>query len=387
MKFEIKKSILLKALSYNQTIVEKKTTIPILGHILLEATEQCLNLTSTNMDMSLIQTIDATVDTPGALCVPSQLLFDIVRKLSDQPIHFNLNPTNLHLNITCGRSVFDLPGMSTEEFPPITLTPLTHQFSMSAAGLRYLIDQSRFAICEEETRFLLNGIYFHVIEEQDGTLTMRAAATDTHRLACVSLKPAPEGSSDMPGAIASKKTITEIRRIIEECDDTIQVGFSQARIQIMTHSLSHQSTFSSRLIDAVYPDYQSIFDLGFTHHIVVPTKEFAQAIDRISTILKPTDQSIRLTMMPTTIRMIAANHSFGMADEEIDIESNLEEPLEINFNALYLLQLLRQIKSLETHITFLSADQAVLFTPYGLSSPSENERYILMPLIDDGKAY
>jgi DNA polymerase-3 subunit beta len=164
MKFQISKSVLTKSLSYNQSIVEKRTTLPILSHILLEAKENSLTITSTNMDMSFIQKIDCVVEEEGKICIPSQLFFDIARKLGEGIISFQLDPKTLFLHIHAKRSQFKLPGMKGEEFPSITLTPLTHEFFIQGNELSYLIDQSRFAICDEETRFVLNWVYFHVVE-------------------------------------------------------------------------------------------------------------------------------------------------------------------------------------------------------------------------------
>ena len=152
MELTIQKSPFLKALSHGQSIVEKRNTVPVLSHVLLSATQAGLTLTSTDLDLSLIETISAQVKIAGRICVPAHLLYDIIKKLPDLPIDLAINHETQQLNIKAGRSIFNLPGLSPDDFPEITSTPLSHSFDISAKDLCFMIDYTKFAMSEDVLR-------------------------------------------------------------------------------------------------------------------------------------------------------------------------------------------------------------------------------------------
>src|SRR6187200_123945 len=195
MKLSIERATLLKGLSHVQSVVERRNTIPILSNVLLEANASgTLRLMATDLDLQIDETIAAAVDQPGATTISAHTLFDIVRKLPEGS-QVELNAAEGKMQVNAGRSRFNLSTLPRDDFPVIAEGDLPTRFEVPAATLREIIEKTRFAISTEETRYYLMGIFLHVIDEQ-----LRAAATDGHRLARVTL-PRPDGAEGMPDVI------------------------------------------------------------------------------------------------------------------------------------------------------------------------------------------
>ncbi|MDP2193519.1 MAG: DNA polymerase III subunit beta, partial [Alphaproteobacteria bacterium] len=187
MKFFVEKAAFLKALSHGQNIVEKKTTIPILSHILLEAKEDKLYLTTTDFDTSLQETIPGKVDVEGAVCVSAHLMHDIVRKLSDRSlVEIEANPDNNQIIVKSGRSRFELSYLLAKDFPQITQTELQNEFVLTKAQLKEVIDQTEASMCINDSRFNVCALLMHSVTI-DGKPKLRFVSTDYHRMACVEL--------------------------------------------------------------------------------------------------------------------------------------------------------------------------------------------------------
>ncbi|MGY8958294.1 MAG: DNA polymerase III subunit beta, partial [Alphaproteobacteria bacterium] len=206
---------LLRSLNHVQSVVERRNTIPILANVLIDARDGAINLTATDMDIAIVETGSTTVSAPGATTAPAHTLYDIVRKLPDgAQIDLETKAENDQLVLVAGRSRFTLATLPMEDFPSMSAGDMPHTFQIPASELRSLMDRTRFAISTEETRYYLNGIYLHTTEA-DGIPVLRAAATDGHRLARVEM-PLPVGAEGMPGVIIPRKTVAELRKLIDE---------------------------------------------------------------------------------------------------------------------------------------------------------------------------
>ena len=212
-----------------------------------------LSMTTTDMDLEINESVAANVSSGGATTAPAHTLHDIVRKLPDgSDVELELNSEGTQMTVKAGRSQFKLSCLPIEDFPQIGAGDLPTSIALPAGDLRALIDRTRFAMSTEETRYYLNGIYFHPAD-QEGVNVLRAVATDGHRLAQFEM-PLPEGANDMPGVIIPRKAIGELRKLIDEAADVIKIELSEAKIRF---SFDHV-VLTSKLIDGTFPDYQRV---------------------------------------------------------------------------------------------------------------------------------
>ena len=217
-------------------------------------------------------------------------------------------------------------------------TVLSHRFEIGASDLRRLIDKTRFAISTEETRYYLNGIYLH-IAQSDRTPVLRAVASDGHRLAQVELE-LPRGATGMPGMIIPRKTVHELHRLVEDSTGAVVIGASPAKVQFEIGTV----TLTSKLIDATFPDYERIISLANDKELKVSNIEFKTAVDRVSTVSSERSGGIKLNISVDKLVLSVNNPDGGSATEEIGIEYNAQ-PLEIGFNARYLLDIASQLEN------------------------------------------
>ncbi|MCK5295887.1 MAG: DNA polymerase III subunit beta, partial [Alphaproteobacteria bacterium] len=215
MKLTVERSELLKSLTHVQGVVERKNTIPILSNIMLEAEDSRLKLKATDLDIEITEIISVEIMESGSITAPAHMLYDIVRKLPEgSQVEISSVADADKISIISGRSRFSLASISADEFPAIASDDMPVSFKLAAEELRALIDKTRFAVSTEETRYYLNGIYVHAKKNED-TSVLRAAATDGHRLACVEVS-LPEGAENITGIIIPRKTIAEIRKLVDE---------------------------------------------------------------------------------------------------------------------------------------------------------------------------
>ena len=235
MKFTIERGALLKSLGHVQSVVERRNTIPILSNVRMEAGEGFLCLNATDMDLDIVDKGDADVTRPGATTARAQTLYEIVRKLPEgSQVEFDSDGEG-QLLLRSGRSRFTLTCLPTDDFPVMSGGEMSHTFSLPASEIRGLIDRTRFAISTEETRYYLNGIYLHAAE-RNGSRVMRAVATDGHRLASVE-GPLPDSADGMPGVILPRKTVGELRKLIDETVDDVSVELSETKIRFVFDSV------------------------------------------------------------------------------------------------------------------------------------------------------
>ncbi|MBV9750427.1 MAG: DNA polymerase III subunit beta, partial [Acetobacteraceae bacterium] len=254
MKFKADRATLLKALAHIQSVAEKRNTIPILANAKIEVKDGKLLFTATDMEIAVVEevaVIEALSD--GATTAPAATLYEIVRKLPEgAEVELEQPGGDAPLALRAGRYATSLVTLPTDDFPSMTAGSLPHKFELPANTLRGLIDRTRFAISTEETRYYLNGIYLHTAEGEDGRV-LRAVATDGHRLARVE-EPEPPGASGMPGVIIPRKTVAELRKLLDEESGDVGIGLSDTRIQFRAGPV----TLTSKLIDGTFPEYERV---------------------------------------------------------------------------------------------------------------------------------
>ena len=336
MKITIERSELIKSLGHVQSVVERRNTIPILSNVKIEAAEGRLTLNATDMDLDMVDSVGANVETPGAITVSAHTLYDIVRKLPEgSQVELNASGDG-QMQLSAGRSRFTLSCLPTDEFPVLSGGELPHNFNVTAAELRSLIDRTKFAISTEETRYYLNGIYLHKAD-RDGVDVLRAVATDGHRLASVEA-PLPAGSENMPGVIVPRKAVTELRKLIDESGDEVAISMSESKIRFSFDN----AVLTSKLIDGTFPDYQRVIPSGNDKDMKVNCKLFSDAVDRVSAISSEKSRAIKLVLSSGLLALSASSPEHGSAEEEIEVTYE-GDSVEIGFNSAYLLDITRQI--------------------------------------------
>jgi DNA polymerase-3 subunit beta len=371
MKTTIERAAFLKSLNHVQSVVERRNTIPILSNLLVEASGGAIALTSTDLDVEIVEKVEATVLDDGATTVPAHTLYDIVRKLPEgAQIQLENEADEARLSLSAGRSRFSLPCLPSNDYPAMADEEYSHQFSMAPEALIRLIDQTKFAISTEETRYYLNGIYLHP-DDSDGSM-LRAVATDGHRLARVQA-PLPDGAAGMPGVIVPRKTVTEVRRLIDDIEEPIKVSVSDSKIRFEFGS----SVLTSKLIDGTFPDYGRVIPVGNDKELTVEGRDFAQAVDRVSTISTEKSRAIKLTLDDGRIALAVNNAENGSASEELSVDY-ASEGLEIGFNSRYLLDVMGQINSGTARFIFADAGSPTIICD--AEDSDQNALYVLMPM-------
>lgn len=372
MKATIERATLLRCLSHVQSVVERRNTIPILSNVLIEAEGDGLKVMATDLDLQVVEHMDAaSVESPGSITVSAHLLFDIARKLPEGS-QVSLEAAENRMAIKAGRSRFSLPTLPRDDFPVIVEGDLPTSFELPAKTLAEIIDRTRFAISTEETRYYLNGIFFHVSDEDQPVL--RAAATDGHRLARFTL-PRPEGAEGMPDVIVPRKAVAELRKLLDEkMDGNVQIDLSASKIRFALGG-DGGVVLTSKLIDGTFPDYSRVIPTGNDKLLRIDPRTFHEGVDRVATIATEKTRAVKMGLEKDKVTLTVTSPDNGTATEELPAEYNSEE-FEIGFNAGYLKDILGQIDSDSVDIHLADAGAPTLIR---LNDDSA-ALYVLMPM-------
>ena len=373
MKLTIERSDLLNALSHVQNVVERRNTIPILSNVLIEAKGAEVTFVATDLDIEAVDSADARVSSEGAITAPAGTLFDVVRKLpAGADVELELNPENRRLSIRSGRSQFALPTLPATDFQTMTGDDAAIKFDVEAAGLRRLIDKTRFAISTEETRYYLNGVYMHVAEGDAKKKVLRAVATDGHRLALADT-PAPKGSEGLQGVIVPRKAIAEVRRLIDQTDNDVSIAVSETKIVFR----AGRAVLTSKLIDGTFPDYERVIPQDNDKELMLECAAFGQAVDRVATIATEKSRAVKINLEGERLTLTVINPDTGTAAEDM-VVSYQDDAMEIGFNSRYLLDVMAQIKGGEAKLVLKDSASPTIITD--AADDTQSALYVLMPM-------
>jgi len=368
MKATIERATLLKSLSHVQSVVERRNTIPILSNVLIEATEDgTLKLMATDLDLQIVEVVAAAIDQPGAITVSAHTLFDIARKLPEGS-QVQLSAADGKMLVVAGRARFNLQTLPKDDFPMIAEGELPTKFELPAETLKQIIDKTRFAISTEETRYYLNGIFVHV--QDDGQPTLKAAATDGHRLARVTV-PRPDGAEGMPDIIIPRKCVGELRKLLDEVDGSVEISLSSTKVRFGLGT----AILTSKLIDGTFPDYSRVIPTGNDKLLKIDPKSFMQGVDRVATIASEKTRAVKMALERDKITLSVTSPENGTAAEEVSGEYT-SPGFEIGFNARYLMDILGQIDgdSVEVHLADAAAPTLIR------ENDTAAALYVLMPM-------
>jgi DNA polymerase-3 subunit beta len=370
MKFSIERAALLKAVAQAQSVVERRNTIPILANVLIEAQDSDVRFRATDLDIEVVDRADAQVERAGATTVSAVLLHEIVRKLPDGSlVTLTDDGAKGRLTVEAGRSNFSLATLPKEDFPVMATSEYSSNFSAPAVVLRRLFDKSKFAISTEETRYYLNGVYMH-ISDSDGGKVLRCVATDGHLLARIDAE-LPSGAAEMPGVIVPRKTVGELRKLLDDDEAKIAVSVSETKIRFATPDI----TLTSKVIDGTFPDYTRVIPQGNTRKLEVDAAEFAKAVDRVATVSSERSRAVKLTLAEDKLILSVNAPDSGAAEEELAVAYG-DEHLEIGFNAKYLLEIANQVDRENAVFMFNSSGDPTLMREGNDTSAV----YVVMPM-------
>ncbi|MCR9068197.1 MAG: DNA polymerase III subunit beta [Rhodobacteraceae bacterium] len=370
MKFSIERAALLRAVYQAQSVVERRNTIPILANVLIEAEGDSVSFRATDLDIEVVDKAPAQVERAGATTVSAVTLHEIVRKLPDGAlVSLSEDGAAGRLVVQAGRSNFQLATLPKEDFPVMTATEYAANFSASAEMLRRLFDKSKFAISTEETRYYLNGVYFHTADGPDGPV-LRAVATDGHRLAQIDA-PLPAGADGMPGVIVPRKTVGELRKLLDDDEAKIAVSVSETKVRFATPEI----TLTSKVIDGTFPDYNRVIPTGNTKKMEVDAADFAKAVDRVATVSSERSRAVKLALDEDRLVLSVNAPDSGAAEEEIAVAYG-DDRLEIGFNAKYLLEIASQVDRENAVFMFSSPGEPTLMR----EGNDTTAIYVVMPM-------
>ena len=319
MKFTIERAPFIKALNHTQSIVDKRNIIPILSNVKLVASHN-LTITATDLDIYAIETVnDVAVKEPGAITVSSSLLYDIARKLPEGA-QIGIELKDGKLIVKAGRSRFTLPTIPADDFPAFPHSEFPAELTLTADELKLAIDQTRFAISTEETRYYLNGIFAH--NTPDG---ITLAATDGHRLARHVL----EVKDEIPDVIIPRKAINEIYKLLDSDDVDMEIADKFVRFTIGNVVLI------TKTIDGKFPDYARVIPKDNDKTLKIDARQLKFAIDRVTTVSTEKTRAVKIILSDDLLVVSVASHDNGSGSEEVPCSWSHGD-FEIGFNAVYL---------------------------------------------------
>ena len=373
MEFKINSSDLLKALSHIHGIVEVRHTLPILSNIILKAKDNELTLSSTNLDIYCSDKIKAEVSIAGEISVSAVTFFEIVKRLpSGSEVVMTMEEGENEITLKCGRSKFNLSTLKTDDFPIISDNDLSTNFVLSADELIRIIDKTKFAVSNEETRYYLNGIFLHKAD-RNSIQFLRAVATDGHRLAQYDI-PLPQGAEEITGIIIPKKTIFELRKVLDDANGDVSISLNENKIKFTFNDLK----IISKVIDGTFPDYTKVIPQNNNKNFKTNNNELKNAIDRVSAVAaneESKSKAIKLSLEDNKLNLSVESQSKGSANEIIDISYDGDK-VDIGFNSKYIIDICNEVDGEEVDISLLDSVSPAII----LDKTDENLFFVLMPM-------
>ncbi|HAG90568.1 MAG TPA: DNA polymerase III subunit beta [Bdellovibrionales bacterium] len=368
MRLEVEKKDLLTLLSRSQNIVEKRNTMPILVNVLLEAEDHHLKVFATDLEVSLKDQIPAQISQPGKVAVSAKSLFEIIKELPEGPIALEKRENNW-LRVTQKKSVFNLVGMSPEEYP-VFPTFQTNQFiEMDSDILSEMIEKTLYSVSTDETRYHLNGVYF---ENRKDDHSIRMVATDGHRLSMVDRKTSGSDQLNLDaGVIVPRKGLNEIKKLLDSTSDSIELAIEGSQLILRKDN----TLLLIRLIEGRYPNYLQLVPKNLKETLRAPKETLLSSLKRVSLLSNAKSKGVTLSLSNGKMEIASNNPELGDAKEEIEVDYKGKD-IRIGFNAKYILDVLGAIKEDIIEIDFNDN-----LSP-GVVRPDKDQSYtcVVMPM-------
>jgi DNA polymerase III subunit beta len=366
MKFTITREQLQEGLLAVAASVPTKTTLPVLSNILVEAVKDGIRLSGTDLDIAVSTTVQASVDQEGAITLPARKLVEIVRELPSAAIRLTASGEQ-RVTIECGRSKFRLLGLPREEFPAFPTVKFDDAWRSSSRDLQKLIQHVAFAASTEESRPILNGVLWELRPER-----MRMVATNGHRLARMDVPTAGNGAAQAD-LIVPPKALEQIRKLFK-ADDDVEIARSENHLGFRSSS----TQIFTRLIEGPYPNYEQVIPRENDKNVTADKSALSSALRRMSIVASDQTHRIRMAFANGSCKLSVQTPDLGEAQEELTVAYD-GDPLEIGFNASYLLEILKYIPTDEVRMTFKAPERAATCEPVGWDDPA-SYLTLVMPL-------
>jgi DNA polymerase-3 subunit beta len=375
MTFEIDKKDFIKGLGLMQSVAGRKTTLPILSHILLEWEKHSLYLTGTDLETGIREELIAKIHQKGKASVSAKKLFEIVRELPEETIHIQ-KKDNQWITLQCGKSIFNLAGLDPEEFPSLPAYQEENFSSVSTRLVREMIEKTVFAASNEESRYHLNGILV-VQSKQAGKDALRMVATDGHRLSLIDRENQKVRGVEEKGIIIPKKGILEIKKIIGDRDGEEEMGIYFNS----THGFFKMGKSLSviRLIDGEFPEYEQVIPKGNDKKLVMVKERMVSSLKRVSTMASERMEGVKFSLKTNLVEMSSTHQDFGDAKEEVEVVYE-GPPLQVGFNARYLIEAFNVIDTDEVLMELKDEGSPGILRPSSSSVGVSNQLSIIMPM-------
>jgi DNA polymerase-3 subunit beta len=368
MEFSVAKSALLDELSTTQGVVERKTTIPILSNLLVEARGSQLAITATDLELSVRTSCEAKIKKEGAGTIPAKKLLELVRLLPEGEIKVKLLD-NHWVEIVSDRKKYKLVGMAKENFPALPAMPHT-LLTIPAAIVASLIAKTKFAISMEESRYTLNG---GLLILRPDTLAM--VATDGHRLAVAETDHKLAGMNAELKVLVPKKAMDEVEKLANTAGSDAQVEFAKDESHLF-FQVGHRLLIS-RILTGQFPNYEAVLPRDNNKHVVIERAELTDAVRRVSQLADQRSHAVKFAVSKEGVEISASSPEYGEARESIEKEYK-GDPIAIGFNSSYMLDFLSAAADGPISIELKDEQSAGQMRP--LADESYRYRYIIMPM-------
>jgi DNA polymerase-3 subunit beta len=365
MQFEISREALIKPLQLVTGVVERRQTLPVLSNVLLVLDKNVLSLTGTDLEVELVGRVEVSGSTkPGEITVPARKLMDICKALPDDAsLKFDIDDSKAV--IRNGRSRFSLSTLPANDFPSVEDSPGNLELTLPQSVLKAMLDSTSFAMAQQDVRYYLNGLLLEVSADY-----LRVVATDGHRLAMHTEKLSTAAKAKTQ-VIIPRKGILELSRLLTEGDEEVSLVIGANNIRAKTRNF----TFTSKLVDGKFPDYDRVLPKGGDKVLVADRQDLRQALTRTAILSNEKFRGIRLLLSKDELKIVANNPEQEEAEEIVSVEYQYS-PLEIGFNVSYLVDVLSVLSSSSVQLVLSDSNSSVLIQATQ-DSPST---YVVMPM-------
>ena len=366
MRFTISREKLQEGLNAVSASIPTKTTLPVLANILVETTDRGIRLSGTDLDIAVSTEVAADVEASGAVTIPARKLSELARELPPAPVKIAALGEQ-RITLECGRSKFKLLGLPRDEFPTFPVVKFNESWRIRSGDLQKLIGATVFAVSTEESRPILNGVLWELRPEQ-----MRMVATNGHRLAKMET-PIVASTAPASDLIVPPKALEQVRRLFP-AEEELEVARGENHIGFR----SPLTAVYTRLIEGPYPNYDQVIPRDNDKYAIADKAALASALKRMSVIASDQTHRIRMAFNSGMLKFSVTTPDLGEAQDELPIRYN-GDPLEIGFNASYLLEILKFMPTDEVKLTFKAPERAATIEPEGWTDPA-TYMCLVMPL-------
>lgn len=364
MRFTLQREAFLKPLAQVVNVVERRQTLPVLANFLVQVQSGQLSLTGTDLEVEMISRIAVEDAQDGETTIPARKLFEIVRALPDGS-RVTVSQTGDKVTVQAGRSRFTLATLPANDFPSVDEVEATERVVVPEASLKELIERTAFAMAQQDVRYYLNGLLFDLRDS-----TLRCVATDGHRLAlCETQLDSTSGTKRQ--IIVPRKGVTELQRLLEGGDRSLELEVGRSHVRVKRDDV----TFTSKLIDGRFPDYEAVVPIGADREVKVDREALRASLQRAAILSNEKYRGVRVEVSPGQLKISAHNPEQEEAQEEVEADTKVSD-LAIGFNVNYLLDALSALRDEHIVIQLRDANSSALVR----EASSEKSRHVVMPL-------